>query len=596
MGYPNLDPDVYGVDETSSPVGNATRVAPNKKCNGCLHYEMQNQLCLAALQPESCGDGSEPETGYAPLIPDAQAYKDWRSKRMHRYSAPTAQADAGPMPKGPSYKLEVIGDSTVTKSVPLVIAKAKNHARVHGLPRTPGTHGVNREDYHAPHGTYEIRAHRKGIQATYRRKGSSRMSFVAAGNGPEVHGAILAHHQRRSGRTMKESTMKSMKPKCSKCSGLMKNDKCMKCGSYAMKGGKPATHEVRTAGVKQAMHAIRTGGPAMEKPKTLGDRIRSVFGKAAPAAAPAAPPKATAAVQAVKTRMMSAAPNEVAHGKAKQAGGGKVFHSSKLAATAGVPHDTIKQHAVESQHSGHFVQHVRSTYGEKVKHLTDGQIRSAYHSMNLQHSIRPNLAKALGVAKSHAAKKVTTVGHTTTGKPIHSNGHGADSYSEDDHRDAGEVHHDLAERMRNAAHGGTYKGTAHHAARKYLMACADHHSNIGSAHNRKASEMANARYEKMRAKDATNKGFGFSANPSDAEIAKAIMATGGQLSAGAMLQAPVNIKTLPDSLFQTFEFPEAEEQVAEVVDEPLRKDEPRFENTVGGVPSAAWDLGQRRSR
>jgi hypothetical protein len=53
---------------TASSTNFMARVVPwNKKCHGCLHYETNKSVCLTALMPSSCGDGSEPHLGYAPL-------------------------------------------------------------------------------------------------------------------------------------------------------------------------------------------------------------------------------------------------------------------------------------------------------------------------------------------------------------------------------------------------------------------------------------------------------------------------------------------------------------------------------------------------
>ena len=46
----------------------STTVQPNKKCEGCLHYEPQRSkggLCLVALQPWNCGEGDHHRTDKA---------------------------------------------------------------------------------------------------------------------------------------------------------------------------------------------------------------------------------------------------------------------------------------------------------------------------------------------------------------------------------------------------------------------------------------------------------------------------------------------------------------------------------------------------
>jgi len=42
-------------------------IAPNAKCNGCLRYVTHQTVCTAGLTPRSCGDGSDPKSGYTPI-------------------------------------------------------------------------------------------------------------------------------------------------------------------------------------------------------------------------------------------------------------------------------------------------------------------------------------------------------------------------------------------------------------------------------------------------------------------------------------------------------------------------------------------------
>lgn len=45
-------------------------VGANAKCEGCFHYDSktgQSGLCMVGLQPTSCGDGEDPNNGYAPV-------------------------------------------------------------------------------------------------------------------------------------------------------------------------------------------------------------------------------------------------------------------------------------------------------------------------------------------------------------------------------------------------------------------------------------------------------------------------------------------------------------------------------------------------
>lgn len=64
-------------------------IAPNPKCNGCLHYETRATACLVALTPTECGEGSEPHAGYAPI-------SQLKPASPHQPPQSSAQANAGP--------------------------------------------------------------------------------------------------------------------------------------------------------------------------------------------------------------------------------------------------------------------------------------------------------------------------------------------------------------------------------------------------------------------------------------------------------------------------------------------------------------------
>ena len=123
------------------------------------------------------------------------------------------------------------------------------------------------------------------------------------------------------------------------------------------------------------------------------------------------------------------------------------------------------------------------------------------------HSLRNNdLGKSLtttdlDLIKAHKSGKRCVVGHTSTGKPIHSDAHGAEGYTEDEHREAEEIHRDIGERLSDAAHGvGTYgpRGKLPHAARKYLGDIAQKHNLLGRRHGKTAMDHSSARYAKER--------------------------------------------------------------------------------------------------
>lgn len=113
----DVETGYYGVAKDGGQM--ATVVPPNKKCVGCFHYETNRVMCLKGLAPKSCGAGADPEQGYAPMMPDAQSYQEWRQKKGLEFTAPTAQAgkkEKDARGKGPSYSVEVLGDSKVHKS------------------------------------------------------------------------------------------------------------------------------------------------------------------------------------------------------------------------------------------------------------------------------------------------------------------------------------------------------------------------------------------------------------------------------------------------------------------------------------------------
>lgn len=82
-------------DETTGAGTYATIVKPNAKCSSCLHYDANRTACMQALYPTSCGDGSKPETGYAPSIADPAINAAKKVVDGMKVSAPVAMIDAG---------------------------------------------------------------------------------------------------------------------------------------------------------------------------------------------------------------------------------------------------------------------------------------------------------------------------------------------------------------------------------------------------------------------------------------------------------------------------------------------------------------------
>jgi hypothetical protein len=167
----------------------------------------------------------------------------------------------------------------------------------------------------------------------------------------------------------------------------------------------------------------------------------------------------------------------------------------------------------------------------------------------------------LDLIKAHKSGKRCVVGHTSTGKPIHSDAHGAEGYTEDEHREAEEIHRDIGERLVDVAHGhnmfGGTRGKLPHAARKYLADIGQKHSLIGRRHGKTAMDHSSARYAKERAAQsggyvepqaflsdaAKSLAVSLSNNPTDADIAKAIEAGGGgeALVESMEVRAPMNV-------------------------------------------------------
>ena len=71
------------------------KVAPNVKCQSCLHYNMNRSVCEVGLQPSSCGNGSIPDMGYAPMD---QSVVDVASAEMPSH-AEVARAGGVPAPQ-----------------------------------------------------------------------------------------------------------------------------------------------------------------------------------------------------------------------------------------------------------------------------------------------------------------------------------------------------------------------------------------------------------------------------------------------------------------------------------------------------------------
>lgn len=239
--------------ETTTPGVKPTAVPFNHpKCNGCYNLNREAAdlaFCKVGQQPTVCGDGGDPETGYAPLIPDAEAYADWKSKH--------------------------------------------------------GFHFVNQ-----PH------------TATPPKSMTQKVAFRTVDINPGG-------------------------------------------GNSASKGGLFVDL------------AKWSGGGAPVSPSTKPQKITGTV------SADHSP-----VYKRIREKMSENPNHPDAKAKARKAGGGKIFGMDKLSQLTGSPAKHIRDLAVNSHHSSHFVEQARSKYGEKIKHLSDGQLRSAYHSTGILHSQR----------------------------------------------------------------------------------------------------------------------------------------------------------------------------------------------------------------
>jgi len=572
-------------DETT---GVGTIIMPNAKCDGCLHYVANRTLCLKGTVPNACGDGSAPEVGYAPVVTDAAAYQEWRAKRGLAHNAPRSTTPASDDRSGPDLVIQVLGDEGH-----MDLGKGA------GGPKMPWKGGTkSKETSGIP---------KKKAPVGY----SKRLKLMK-----QKHATASTEY--RPGTMKKAATMPMPK---------LKNP--------SMKQGYRGEDTDRTqAGVKPAgLHVVGPNPKAGATPVASRAKVDSggwepgktvVGAKVNPAKSPI--------LHEVRRRHMQN-PSSASQYKAAQAGGGKVFSHKHLAAHVGMKPEHIADLAHASDHVHDFHNKVRAEFGDKAKNLTSGQIRSAYHSTGLMHSMNPDVSKGLKWAphpqsggvkarapggghfhvhlhgtqskvglfhkpklagmmhigdfesaghakaaaeshglsskkalttmdldliKAHKSGKRCVVGHTSSGKPIHSDAHGAEGYTEDEHREAEEIHRDIGERLSDAAHGVTSygpRGKLPHAARKYLGDIAQKHNLLGRRHGKTAMDHSSARYAKERSATgvlepqaflsdaAKSLAVSLSNNPTDADIAKAIEAGGGgeALVESMEVRAPMNV-------------------------------------------------------
>jgi hypothetical protein len=719
-------------DETTGGGGQmATIVDPNPKCNSCLHYNVNRSLCMMALVPTSCGDGSKPETGFAPLVPNATAYQEWRAKRGLQHNAPrgTVAADglrsasgakppvAGPG-ESPDFEVQVLGDEghmELSLSHPDLrkggkLAAAGYQVHVVGSPKSGGVHlthippGKKQGSFLGPkegfpsvkHAVKFAKQHMAGAHKSMSEdsaekcmkcgapwgKGSSCMKCgtalkkpnafdlkkqAARVGGPVSKGlswSAITRTAKRSGgygmpghkyggsatQRLTENIKKLKKQKASAVKTKVR--KGWKLGDAGVMGGKPGSRirakpmstprtfvkpggKPRTAAgktwrkmattLKTKVHKAATmpmpklknpamkqgyAGEDVDQTKHMNIKPIDTHNPKRQAAGVAQAPKQDTSwapgktvvgakvdtnrspmLHAIRRRQMEN-PQPEAKYKAAQAGGGKVFSHAALAQHVGMKPEHIADLAHASQHVHDFHAKVRKEFGDKVKNLTSGQIRSAYHSTGLMHALT---SADLTLIKSHKMKRRCCIGHTTSGKPIHSDAHGWEAYDEDDHRDASETHLGIAARMSSAVDGGAYGLSP--AGKRYMRDLADHHRHLGSKHGRTADDSMNKRIRDRPAEIKQVEPFGKSVqlrnDPSDADIAKALASGGaGSLVEGGMVNAPVlyNVPAHLRGMQLDSRLPGTGTAVL-LTEEVEKKEAPK--PMVGGVLSSAWDLGQR---
>lgn len=411
-------------ETTGDAFFNARVVQPNAKCAGCLHYISTRSLCMVAEVPSKCGDGSTPVTGYNPAIGATPGVSN---------NAPSPQASAGSEGSGskgpvggaeghPDFVLQVLGDEGNLELSMRRLLDGEQDAIV-------------KSDY-AMHSSVDgFMSNMKALP----KEGPARGKFITAhmNHGPflsalqkhpqgkQVHAMLTAHLNGTANAGPKapakvSAVGKSLKPSKAALSGpLGAIQEAWGKLSKALKASYLRNAVVGRSGVPMAFteRLVRKGGRSLVEEfgqglggylyKTRHEVRKGAAPKvirlgAGPVAKPKPPPGHSPVLDAVRRRQM-ATPDAASQSKARAAGGGKVFSHSSLAQHAGVKPEAIADLAHGSQHVQDFHNKVRAQFGDKVKHLTSGQIKSAYHSTGLTHSMADEL-RDLNKAKMPKSK------------------------------------------------------------------------------------------------------------------------------------------------------------------------------------------------
>lgn len=675
-------------DMTTDPGQKRSVVPPNMKCSGCLHFDANRLHCLVASAPAVCGDGSAPKTGYNPIV--AQSLP--------------VQYPAAPNQPAPEFETRDLGDEgyqPVSKGERPRGSFAGPTAKV----AAPAKAKRPRGSFSGP--TAKIRQPKAFDSKKTAKKFGGPVSKGEPGTPVEAWAIISAAWDKLP------KQKKAHYDNLSKSSGMaLKRTGVSLFGERLLKkGGKSlveefghklagvlfkARHELRKAvltalpKLKGTAQYAQQGDANRESTKTHKTAVTRVPGNRPSAGSsagtvagkrPAAgsgntsthvrPKTGSPVMHAVRQKQM-AQPSQAAHNKAARIAGGKKFSHHALAKTLGVHPDKLADLAHGSAHSYDFHNKVRAKFGDKVKHLTSGQIRSAYHSTGLMHSMNadiekgfhkdwnsdPNVARVKGLhintqphgqytvkhgkahelhfasgtgrvrhlgsfsslkqakqaahahhmkrtamgksermtdllpedldlIKAHVSKRRHVIGHTSSGKAVTNDAHGADAFNREEHDEAAQLHSDLASRLSDAAYGfsnhmgpGNSQRKLPPAAFKYVNGLARHHEHIAARHRKTGYQLMDKQYASgAMPKVEEIKPFGKSLGTSDAEIAAAMLNGGG---AGSITQGG-NLRT-----GFTFGLPSAQQ----VVVKPAAPKAPEPKRiTVGGCQSAARDLG-----
>jgi hypothetical protein len=679
-------------DETTGGGRYARAVEPNVKCLGCLHYDNRLGYCLVALVPTSCGDGSKPETGYAPLVPNAMAHQEWRQKRGLPFNAPAPMAaDQGNETGVAKFETKILGDEGYVE-----LSLRNDLFKDMGLHDTlGGFHAALK--MHKPGSAMHTRllashANHAPLIGQLQRMGEAGSKVIRAMNhaANSKANAGLGVGARVMARSL---NAKEQKPDLCKCGGKLVKGACSKCGQKSLRttvafdgpnkvngpvmkskwaiasaawqkvsGAQKAKYvHAAMARHKKAGESIKPGKYAKRAPREFMERIthksfapslveefghslgahlykaRRLIQKAALAmrSSPSQAAGPSPILAAVRKRQMDN-PTPESQAKARQAGGGKTFKHTALAEAAGVKPEAIADMAHQAHHVHEFYEQVRQKFGDKVKHLTSGQIRSAYHSTGLMHSMVPenDMQKALDFgtsnqdhAQAHAPHGIYKI-HAASGThavQFHPKGGGSPKTLGQSHGGSRVQSFYEAVKMANAhASRHAKKFGKSEDVEKGRIALRSgmpntfgtrggpgpsEHRPVGKHQCPRCKRPLGRGYSCGKCNDATGKmhmavpvkkSLGATNNPTDADVAKAMMAAGGAglLSVSGMVNAPLNVSLsqearatvhagLPD-YGELVEFVDDGQQSAPEV--PAQKSTP----TVGGVLSAAWDLGQSR--